>query len=633
MNLAVEGNNIDNHVDEELYNCLNFDNPKSFFLFAGAGSGKTRSLVNVLSRLRNEKGEYLKVNRQQVAIITYTNAACDEIQHRLENDSIFYVSTIHSFIWNLIKNYNADIKEWLKTNLEDEILKLKDQQAKSRGVTKTSIAREKKIETKTMRLDNLNEISHFIYNPNGDNIARDSLNHNEVINIGAYFLLNKPLMQKILVRKYPILLIDESQDTKKELIDAFFVVQKINQKYFLLGLFGDTMQRIYSDGKENLDQNLPKNWIKPVKKMNHRCAKRIITLINKIRSSVDNQEQLPRIEKEKGVVRFFIISQNLPNKAEIENIVIKKMATITKDKLWSGNDCDIKILTLEHHMAARRMGFTELFEPLYKINKLKTGLLDGTLPGIRFFTQFIVPLIKAKQNNDEFSVARIVKKYSPLFGDRSLQVKAIKQANASVISLFSLWDSKSDPELIEILQNISKSGLFPIPESLIPIATRNKKEQGIAEEYKITDKSESKEEVRDKDEMIDAWDDALLSTFMQIEAYDEYISDRAKFGTHQGVKGLEFPRVMVILDDEEAGGFMFSYDKLLGTKIPTVTDKKNVEEGKETSIDRTKRLFYVACSRAEKSLAIVNYSANPELVKANILKDDWFDEKEIEIIT
>ena len=222
MNLAVEGNNIDNHVDEELYNCLNFDNPKSFFLFAGAGSGKTRSLVNVLSRLRNEKGEYLKVNRQQVAIITYTNAACDEIQHRLENDSIFYVSTIHSFIWNLIKNYNADIKEWLKTNLEDEILKLKDQQAKSRGVTKTSIAREKKIETKTMLLDNLNEISHFIYNPNGDNIARDSLNHNEVINIGAYFLLNKPLMQKILVRKYPILLIDESQDTKKELMEAFF---------------------------------------------------------------------------------------------------------------------------------------------------------------------------------------------------------------------------------------------------------------------------------------------------------------------------------------------------------------------------------------------------------------------------
>lgn len=32
-------------VDDEIYSCLDLDNPKSFFLFAGAGSGKTRTLV------------------------------------------------------------------------------------------------------------------------------------------------------------------------------------------------------------------------------------------------------------------------------------------------------------------------------------------------------------------------------------------------------------------------------------------------------------------------------------------------------------------------------------------------------------------------------------------------------------
>lgn len=55
---------------------------------------------------------------------------------------------------------------------------------------------------------------------------------------------------------------------------------------------------------------------------------------------------------------------------------------------------------------------------------------------------------------------------------------------------------------------------------------------------------------------------------------------------------------MVILDDEEALGFLFSYKKLFGAKEPTTTDKQN--EWKETSIDRTRRLFYVTCSRAEK---------------------------------
>jgi DNA helicase-2/ATP-dependent DNA helicase PcrA len=193
MNLDITDNCVDNHVDEIIYDCLNFLHPKSFFLFAGAGSGKTRSLVNVLSKLRNEQGEYLKINRQQIAIITYTNAACNEIQHRLEDDKIFFVSTIHSFIWELIKNFNSDIREWLKINLKNEISDLTTQQTKSRGVNKTSIDRAKKIESKSSRLENLDNIRCFTYNPNGDNLTRDSLNHTEVIYLGAYFLLNKPL--------------------------------------------------------------------------------------------------------------------------------------------------------------------------------------------------------------------------------------------------------------------------------------------------------------------------------------------------------------------------------------------------------------------------------------------------------
>ena len=43
-------NCLDDKVDEELLACLNLQNPKSFFLFAGAGSGKTRSLVKVLEQ-------------------------------------------------------------------------------------------------------------------------------------------------------------------------------------------------------------------------------------------------------------------------------------------------------------------------------------------------------------------------------------------------------------------------------------------------------------------------------------------------------------------------------------------------------------------------------------------------------
>jgi DNA helicase-2/ATP-dependent DNA helicase PcrA len=88
---------------------------------------------------------------------------------------------------------------------------------------------------------------------------------------------------------------------------------------------------------------------------------------------------------------------------------------------------------------------------------------------------------------------------------------------------------------------------------------------------------------------------------------------------------------MVIIDDEMQG-FLFSYEKLFGVKSLFDADLKNIKEGKETSLDRTRRLFYVPCSRAIKSLAIVVYTSNPAVVKNTILSNGRFEDYEIEIL-
>ena len=117
------------------------------------------------------------------------------------------------------------------------------------------------------------------------------------------------------------------------------------------------------------------------------------------------------------------------------------------------------------------------------------------------------------------------------------------------------------------------------------------------------------------------------------KAYDVLTNhNNTRFATHQGVKGLEFPRVMVIMDDAQARGFLFSYEKLFGAKAQSDTDVKNKREGKDTSITRTARLFYVACTRAQKSLAVVAYTANVESVKNTALSNGWFSEDEIYIL-
>lgn len=55
-------------------------------------------------------------------------------------------------------------------------------------------------------------------------------------------------------------MIDESQDTKKELIAAFFEIERNIDDNFTLGLFGDQKQRIYTDGEERIVEIIPQEW-------------------------------------------------------------------------------------------------------------------------------------------------------------------------------------------------------------------------------------------------------------------------------------------------------------------------------------------------------------------------------------
>lgn len=636
MDVETATSDFDDGADAQIRDCLNPLNPRSFFLYAGAGSGKTRSLKNALDTFREEHGEAFRRSGKKIAVITYTNAAADEIAERVGEDSLFPISTIHSFCWKHIGTYHSDIQAWLLATLPDDLAELHEKQAKGRAGTKAALDRERAIASVVRRLEWLSTPRRFVYNPNGDNFGQDSLSHSEVLKITAAFIETKRSMQAVLVNKYPFLLVDESQDTNKGLLEAFFALAAANKNKFAVGLFGDMMQRIFLDGHPELERLVPEDWARPVKRMNHRSPQRVIELGNVLRAPIDRQRQVARDDSDVGIVRLFVASSNSSDKPAFERQVQDRMAEFCNDPNWR-DQAGVKALTLEHHMAASRYGFLEMFQALNRDSRLSTGVRTGELAGLRLFTERVAPLVAAAQANNAFAVMAHLRATSPLLkrsaiAERSITGDPLQTIRAGVDAVLGLDTESPDATFLTVLQCVAQHGLFEIPAALQPFVADEPKAE-IAEPEKTNEEAESNEEqavAETSPESLEAWRAFLETPYNQTVPFAEYVSDRGPFGTHQGVKGLEFDRVLVILDDSDARGFLFSYDKLFEAKPLSDTDRKHLAEGTEGGITRTRRLLYVTCTRAKKSLALVAYSEDPDTLAASALRNGWFEAHEIE---
>lgn len=605
--------NADNNIDLQLKECVSNEKRKSFFLFAGAGSGKTYSLVKLLENIQNVWGNKLIREHRQVAVITYTNAATDEIMRRIDYNPLFHVSTIHSFVWDSIKTYQKDIKarylQRLQANIDELQAKI---DATKNKETKTYKANQEKINHLIERKEAKEKIDKFIYNPNGDNLKANSLNHSDVIEIGTQMLQENLLLQQIITQQYPFMLIDESQDTRSGLVDAVFTIQKNFPNDFTLGLIGDIKQRIYMDGKADIKNLIPADWEKPEKVMNYRCSKRIIQLANKISSVLDGSEQQARDVAPEGYVHLFLVnSHDVLDKNAKELDVRAKMSAITGDEQWNS---DVKVLTLEHSMAAVRLDFKDFYELFAHLPKYQMSFLQGEMAEMSFFANMVFPLMNMLKEDDGIGVLNLLKKKSPLLEavpDRDYPEMLGKIRKV----LDELRSSNLDEmKVSEIIEFVQRNMLFAIPVHL-------------------TLALNSKEEEVDKDDKESlAWVRALQLPLRQFKAYDDYVHERTPYATHQGVKGLEFPRVLVLIDEEAAKGNMFSYEKLFNVTPLSQTDIKNKEMGKENSIDRTSRLFYVTCTRAKESLAILMYTSNTERAKQTAIHNGWFGKNEIDVL-
>lgn len=300
------------------------DTRESFVLQGGAGSGKTESLKDLLLYLS-------KTNPSaRVVCITHTNNAVLEIKERIGEK--YPVSTIHSFLHDLIRDYKRNIKHVLPTlytlsrmkphelaegENEKEYKKAEHEQYKKvygkfadklysiKGETCEKYAGKKEYDAApnsfndaiNSKIDNLNasivnivtECDHakIHYNETKfDSLRELTYGHDGLLLIAHLLFEQYPVLGKIIIDKYDYIFIDEYQDTNLNVIQDLLALTKQNYggKQLALCLFGDAMQAIYSDGIGSVEAHIDAGDLTLIPKAdNYRCSYEIIDLINPLR--------------------------------------------------------------------------------------------------------------------------------------------------------------------------------------------------------------------------------------------------------------------------------------------------------------------------------------------------------------
>ena len=512
----------------------------SFRVEAGAGSGKTYSLNRVIEWIQANKWSDYSRKKQNVVCITYTNAAVDVIAERLAKDSFILPSTIHSFAWNAIKQYQKFLIDTVTTNEE--------------------------YRADDGDLNQVTEVTYTLghrYKENGIQY----LYHDDVLKLFCA-LLDNTKFRRVFANKYPLILIDEYQDTYKPIIDRFighFIEKETGPQF---GFFGDAWQTIYQSNKAC--GKIENDKIEVIKKgSNFRSAPRIVRLLNELRPALPQKSAIDGFDGEVFAITCDDFSgvrrteRNFKNDLPADELKERLNNIRQKIKEATPNDENLKVLMITHKVLASQQGYEKL------LDILDDGLRDKEDTFLIFFTDTVEPIYHAlATSNTQLLFDTLGIKRYPI---------TKKSEKAEWKNLYNQLTNARTQKAIDVLETIIHSRLIPIPPN-------------VDNWYRIYE---------DAPETLYA-SETSVQQFLSIE-YAQFIAVRdflypdAQFSTEHGVKGEEYDNVVFVISK---GWNQYQFE----TYAPMITGKSPIPKDKETAYERNRNLFYVCCSRPKKRL-------------------------------
>ena len=609
---------LDKEVEEIL---LHIEQNHNFLLSGGAGSGKTYSLVEVLKQIST-----LYPNAK-VACITYTNAAAVEIMNRA-NIVNLVVSTIHDFLWNNISLFPNELRSTLVELVNDE----------HSGIKKPD-------ENKTFELANDVTIQYKEYTK----LVNGEISHDEVLILANAMFKKYPKLCNILKDKYQFIFVDEYQDTSPLVIEILLKYLQISSHENIVGFFGDSMQSIYDRSVGNIDEYVSQGIVYKVeKKQNRRNPNTVIKLANKLR--LDGLEQkesddadAPNMVEGKlkeGTTKFLY-----SNKLDMSAV---------KGSQWCqgwdfGNSKQTKELRLTHNLISSEAGFGELMniydnDPIYKFRKdfkkaaeekeyvidmnatfeeVVEGMDWKYVKGTNGGKQHLEVLLEKEEVKVLYDyikawsyekVGRIYMDKDSLLDDKvEIDGVAVREAKRDYLiqHLFKIQD------LIYLYKNSRYNELLQKAQKRV-VVNGDKKRLRNSIEKLISMENEPIESVINfaDQEGLCVKDDKFLSfvekneylywrvkqiTFSEFQNLYKYLEGFTPFSTQHKIKGLEYENVLVFL--QNGGWSNYNFEYLFDHQINSELSKAK-QATYSKILERTKKLFYVCCTRAKDNLVV-----------------------------
>lgn len=393
------------------------------------------------------------------------------------------------------------------------------------------------------------------------------LYHDDVLKLFCR-LLDNAKFRRVFADKYPLILIDEYQDSYKPIIDrfiSFFIAEKKGPQF---GFFGDAWQTIYqSNNACGLIENDNLEIIK--KGSNFRSAPRIVQLLNDLRPDLPQASAIDDFDGEVIVITCDDytgprrIERNLKGELPAEELKNRLSNVTEKIKRESSKDDTLKVLMITHKVLATQQGYEQLLEIL------ADGLRDKEDPFLMFFMDTVEPIYKALKNSN-------MQLLFDTLGIKRFPIKK-KSEKAKWKELQQQLENARTKRAIDVFELIKQSKLIPIPPKL----------DGWYHLYQ-----EAPETVYASNASIQSF---LELEYLQFAAVIDFLLPDAMFSTEHGVKGEEYDNVVFVIGK---GWNLYQFE----TYAPMITGHSSIPKGKEASFERNRNLFYVCCSRAKKRL-------------------------------